>query len=241
MKSTDNVVVSVTAASQRDFQSKGYSGNPYDPVKTSSEFLRNSALPILNVNLKYISTNIVVGVGANYKSLMPRLKTNTGIKTDERINSMAFQGFAKLIKGDLTLKAEGVYGTDMADLLMLGGYAEIDTAIGTTVEKYTALKTLSVWGEVIKGKAVQYALFAGYTENLGADDDIIGNCYLLGSNIANVMRIAPRVQITKGKIRFACEVDYTTANYGTTGIKGKVQNTKSISNLRILFASYLFF
>ena len=196
---------------------------------------------MLNVNVKYVSKNAVIGVAANYKSLAPRLKTTTGYITDEKVNSMAFQGFAKLVKNDFTLKAEGVYGGDMYDMLMLGGYAVTKSAETTAIETYTALKTLSVWGEIIKGKALQYGLFAGYTENLGSDEDIVGNSYVRGGNIASIMSVAPRIQITKGKVRLAAEVEYTVADYGTADITGKVNDTKSIANLRVLLASYLFF
>ena len=233
-QANDKISLSVTAFSQRDFTSTGPNGG-------SSSYLRNSALPMLNVNVKYVSKNAVIGVAANYKSLAPRLKTTTGYITDEKVNSMAFQGFAKLVKNDFTLKAEGVYGGDMYDMLMLGGYAVTKSAETTAIETYTALKTLSVWGEIIKGKALQYGLFAGYTENLGSDEDIVGNSYVRGGNIASIMRVAPRIQITKGKVRLAAEVEYTVADYGTADITGKVNDTKSIANLRVLLASYLFF
>jgi len=233
-KANDNIALSVTAFSQRDFTSTGPDGG-------SSSYLRNSAAPMLNVNLKFVSKSVVAGVAVNYKSLVPRLKTTNGYKTDEKVTSMAFQGFAKLVKGDLTLKAEGIYGGDLYDLVMLGGYAVKNTDPTTAIEEYTTFNTFSVWGEIIKGKTWQYGLFAGYTENLGSDDDILGDSYVRGSTIANVKRVAPRVQVTKGKVRFACEVEYTIADYGTADIRGKVNDTKSLANLRVLFASYLFF
>jgi hypothetical protein len=230
----NNLYLSFTAFAQRDFVSTGPDGG-------SSSYLRNSAMPMLNINMKYVSRSTVIGVAANYKSLVPRLKTSTGYKTDEKVTSMAFQGFAKFVKDDLTLKAEAVYAGDMYDMLMLGGYAVTNSAETTAIEEYTTLKTLSFWGEIIKGKALQYGLFAGYTENLGSEKNIAGNSYVRGGNIASIIRISPRVQWTQGKVRFAGEVEYTVADYGTADIKGKVNDTKSISNLRVLFASYLFF
>ena len=230
----NNLNMSATAASQRDFASSGPDGG-------GSIYLRNSALPILNLTLKYISQCLTTGIGANYMSLAPRLGTDTGFKTNEKINSIALMGFAKLVKNDLTLKVESIYGSNMSDLLMLGGYAVTNTELSTGVETYTGVNTLSTWGEIMYGKALQYGLFFGYTENLGADDNITGAFYGRGRDIANIMRVSPRVQITKGKVRFSGEVEYTVADYGTPDVKGTVKNTTSVSNLRILFASYLFF
>jgi hypothetical protein len=226
--------ISTTAASQRDFTS-------YGPAGSGSTYLRNSAIPILNVTLKYITPGFTTGIGANYISLTPRLKTPAGYKTDEKVSSIAAMGFAKFVKDKLTLKAETIYGSNLADLLMLGGYAVKNTDQSTGAETYTDINVMSSWGEIIYGNTLQYGLFFGYTENLGADDPITGNYYARGSNIASVMRVAPRIQITKGKVQFAGEVEYTVAEYGTADSKGKVKETSSVSNLRVLFASYLFF
>jgi hypothetical protein len=90
---------------------------------------------------------------------------------------------------------------------------------------------------------VEYGIFFGYSKTLGADDNITGNYYGRGTNIDNLMRISPRIQFNSGKNRVGIELEYTTAAYGTpnNSNKGKVENTKNISNLRILTAFYYFF
>jgi len=55
------------------------------------------------------------------------------------------------------------------------------------------------------------------------------------------MRISPRVIYNAGKTRYAAELDYTTADYGTPDAEGIVKNTESVSNIRLLLAAYLFF
>ena len=55
------------------------------------------------------------------------------------------------------------------------------------------------------------------------------------------MRISPRIQYTFGKVRFAAEVEYTSADYGTPNTKGEVEDTYSVANTRLLLAGYLFF
>jgi len=235
----DDLQLSLTAATQRDFSSTG-------PAGGSSVYLRNSVIPILDVNLKYVCKKYVIGAGANVKSLTPQIETAQGYKTDEKISSFAAMGFAKIITGDFTFKVEGVYGENLTDVIMLGGYAVKSTDAVTGIEEYTNMKTFSAWTEFIYGKELQFGLFAGYTKNLGADDVVAGNFYsrgisATGDDIASVMRISPRVQYSMGKTRLAAEIEYTSAEYGTANNMGEVENTYSVSNVRLLVAAYLFF
>ncbi|MBN2416262.1 hypothetical protein JXO52_10495 [bacterium] len=237
VRKMSRVFLTLTAASQRDFASTGPNG-------TSSEYLRNAALPILDANLKYTSDKVVLGAGVNYKSLMPRTVTTAGLKTDARINSIAAMGFAKFIINKATLKLETIYGENLTDLLMLGGYA-VHSRNGTTgVEEYTGIKTHSTWGEFICGGNVKFGLFAGYTKNLGASAAILSgadNSFYRGNTIQSVMRISPRIEYRKGNTQFATEIEYTQAAYGTPDEKGVIENGSTVANLRFLFAAYLFF
>jgi hypothetical protein len=126
---------------------------------------------------------------------------------------------------------------------MLGGYAVKSADQVTGAEEYTTLGAFSVWGEVIYGKDFQVAVFAGYTQNQGAEDNYIGSPYARGSDIENVMRISPRLVWNSGKTRIATEFEYTSAAYGTPNMtdKGKVEDATTITNSRILVAVYYFF
>ncbi|MBU2494125.1 MAG: hypothetical protein KJ571_15975 [Bacteroidetes bacterium] len=230
----ENVELAFTAAAQRDFASTG-------PFGTSTSYLRNSVMPILDVNLKYISQNLVAGAGVNLKSLTPRIVSTNGFKTDESVTSISTMAFAKISEDNFTIKLEGVYGENLTDLLMLGGYAVKSVDAVTAIEEYTGIKTLSAWTDLSFGKQIKFGLFAGYTKNLGADENLTGTYYSRGSNIESVIRVSPRVQYRSGNTEFACEVEYTSAAYGIPDIKGEVLNTTSVSNLRLLVAAYLFF
>jgi hypothetical protein len=102
---------------------------------------------------------------------------------------------------------------------------------------------LSVWGELSVGNQLEGAVFAGYSKNLGAPDDIRGSYFGRGSNIETVLRVAPRVQINSGKTRISTELEYTAAGFGkaNSNNKGKMENAKTISNIRLLLALYYFF
>jgi hypothetical protein len=108
--------------------------------------------------------------------------------------------------------------------------------------EYTDIKTVSAWTELAYGNDLQVALFSGYTENLGVNDNIIGNSYYFrGNNIAYVMRFSPRIKYKIGKTLYGVEVEYTVTKYGDPDIKSIVKNGETVGNLRILLAEYLFF
>ncbi|MFO7524018.1 MAG: DcaP family trimeric outer membrane transporter [Ignavibacteriaceae bacterium] len=234
--SIDNLKFIAVALSQRDFTSNGPSG-------FTSTYIRNSVVPNLHAQVQYSGKGIFGGAGVDYKKITPRLVTTKNIKTDNSISSLAFTGFTKLNIDPVAIKVQGIYGGNLADQLMLGGYAvsTVDTLTG--IEGYTAINCFSVWVEISAGKDIEYAVFAGYTKNLGAEDNILGAYYGRGINIENVLRVSPRIQFNFNKLRISTELEYTSAGYGTANNldKGKIENIKDFINLRILGAVYLFF
>jgi len=234
--SLDKLKLIAVAASQRDFSSNGPNG-------FTSIYLRNSVVPNIHAQVQYSGDDFFGGAGIDYKKITPRLVTTNNIKTDNSVSSLAFTGFVKIYVEPVTFKFQGVYGGNLADQIMLGGYAvkSLDTLTG--IEDYTVINCLSVWGEVSVGKNIEYAVFAGYTKTLGADDNIVGAYYARGTNIENVFRVSPRVQFNFNSLRFSTELEYTSAGYGTANNldKGKIENVKEFTNLRILGAVYLFF
>jgi len=240
-KSFGDATVIAALLSQRDFASPGGSAS-----------LRNALIPNVHVQLQMKSGDHLFGAGMDYKMLRPKLTTVTGLKAAENVTGISFLGFAKMQLGDATIKVEGVYGQNLYDHLMLGGYAVSDTNATTLEESYTPYNVMSVWSDISFGKEFAPGLFIGYTKNSGTADDIIQTApgssittkvYARGSNIDNVMRVSPRLVWNSGKTSLACELEYTAAAYGTADNtdKGKVTNTESASNIRFLFAVLYFF
>lgn len=215
------------AMSQRDFQSNG-------PGGFSSVYLRNSLIPDLHLQFQYKEDKYLFGFGGGYKSLMPRTITTKNFTTDSRINSFSALAYAKFVFNDLTFKIEGVWGQNLADYTMLGGYAvkSVDTTTGK--EEYTNLNSLSSWFELSYVKNIELAIFAGYIKNLGTDDNTTGTYYTRGGNIDYQFRISPRFAIISGKTKIATELEITSANIGTNNNtdKGKVINGKTVTNIR---------
>jgi hypothetical protein len=133
---------------------------------------------------------------------------------------------------------------------MLGGYVRNGVKSSDSTEyDYIPTSNFAVWTELEGGSKTQLGLFLGYTENLGVSNDLNASAvaYSRGFNIKSVMRAAPRVVWNSGKTRLAVELEYTSAAYADTSKegayddKGKIKETYSVSNIRALFAAYVFF
>jgi hypothetical protein len=137
----------------------------------------------------------------------------------------------------------GVYSGNGYALSMIGGYAvkSITDATKGFVD-YANIRTIAFWGDLsTNGEKWQAALFGGFSRNLGAGSEIKGPFYSRGNNIDYLYRVAPRVLLTVNKIRFAAELEYTAAAYGTVNNKGYVSDSEPVGNLRLLLSAYYFF
>lgn len=224
-----------TASSQRDFQSPGPDGN-------STVYLRNSVIPNLNAQLQIkLFDNSLVGGGVDYKRLAPRIKTKSNISISEYIEGFSFLGFLKIVVGEFSFKAEGVLGENLAEMVMLGGYAVVDT----TKDKweYTTNRNLSLWTDISFGKDVEYGVFCGYSKNLGTKNNSYQRFFGRAEDIDDLLRVSPRIQVTFGKVKIAGEVEVMIANFGKVNRsdKGKITDAKSVTNIRSQLAfMYIF-
>lgn len=227
--------------SQRDFASVAPSGY------TATDPLRNSAIPNLHAQLQYKDTKLVLGAGIDYKSLRPRLNSGTpNVVSKERVNSVSFIGYAKIVTTPLIFKAEAIIGQNLTDHVMVGGYLGYVAATGA-VETYDATKTKSYWFEISgTGKKTVPGLFIGYTANDGAKAGATAaygrGIGVNGRGIDNIFRISPRIEFISGKFKFGTEIEYTSAKYGAFGTDSKVTGpTDKVNNTRIILATTLSF
>lgn len=253
-----------TAMTQIDFASSG-------PEGVSSKYLRNSVLPELDFQLHYVfkdeaaGREIHIGAGVDYLMLTPLMATEVTLQKayDTVINGLVFHHdavkatyktsthsdawtygvFAKIRMPKFTTKVGGIYSGNGYALSLLGGYAVKSV---TDAEKgfvdYANIRCLAFWANVANnGIKWQYALFAGYSKNLGASSDVSGPYYARGVNIDYLYRVAPRLSYTINKFRLALELEYTVAGYGKINGKAMVYDAKPIGNYRTLLSAYYFF
>ena len=229
-----NMKVAATAFSQRDYISAG-----------GSSLLRNSSIPAFHLGasvLKKGEPEILAGVGASYQTLVPRLQTDNCYVANESVSGYMTEVYLKLKGSKLTFKAEGVYGQNTYDVLGISSFAITSMDPTTDHRSYAPLNAMSVWSEIhTNGSKVQVGLFGGYTKNLGAGQTVLAIPIGTRSNIDYIYRVAPRIHLNSGKMRFACELEYTTAAFGTYSTDGTVTDAIPVSNLRVLIAAYYFF
>ncbi|MBN1998207.1 hypothetical protein JW935_11680 [candidate division KSB1 bacterium] len=228
-----SVKIIAAAISQRDFTSTG-------PDGAGSIYLRNAAIPNMHVQLQYAAKLLLLGLGADWKTLVPQLVTAQNYKTEETVSGLSFLGYAKLNLPAFTWKLEGILGQNLTDHLMLGGYGVTSIDHQTGVETYTPTDVMSVWTDISAGKKIGVGCYAGFMKNMGAGEKIMA-FYGRGSDIDQVYRVAPRIIWNSGKTQLAAELEYTGAAYGTANEKGEVENTTSVENIRLLLAAYYFF
>ncbi|WP_461632862.1 hypothetical protein [Labilibaculum euxinus] len=232
-------------ASERDYTSTG-------PDGASNKYLRNSGLPILQGLVHYYAGKHVFGLSGEFKNIKPSLTSTTGSledgnltkwKNDETLSSWAVVASYKLNLKPITFKTQATYGTNLTDVLMLGGYAAKSLNPMTNEASYTGIKVLGTWTDISYLKNnFELALHAGYSKNMGADDKVIsGMIYSRGKDIGELYRIAPRVAKRFENLKMELEVEYTAAAYGDVTEKAEVENTHWVGNTRISVGLYYFF
>ena len=227
---------------QSDYANKGPDGK-------SAKYLKNSNIPNLHLQVQYYPGDFLVGIAADYKCIQPRISVDTAITsgisyvTDEKVNSYAGMAFFKYQKSKLTIKGKAIYGQNLSESIMPGGYgvSNIDSTSG--IEKYTPFNHLYFWGNVIYGDKTKFGLFGGYTKNLGANDPIVGSTYGMALDVDYFYRITPTISHKIKNFMLALELEYTVAAYGTMDELdyGKIKNTHEVPNTRVLFSVFHFF
>lgn len=235
MKMLQRLNLVLAISSQRDYVNPG-------PAGSSSTYLRNSRMPNLHAQIQYNSGHFFAGGGFDYKRLVPRLVTDSNFVSDEKVDCFAGTAFMKVILNPIEFKFQAVYGQNLNDHLMLGGYGVSSTDPLTNRNIYTSLNYFSTWMSIsTTGNKVQYSLFGGYTKGFGSEEEITGSIYARDPDIAYVFRIAPMVSWTTGNLSVNGEMELTTAAYGKPDGYYSVSDINTVNNLRLTASlSYIF-
>ncbi len=227
-----------------------------DPEQ-SLRFLRNAVLPDLNLQLHYANGNFTTGLMGHYKKLKPREYTSGTVtvngapvkktyKTNETVGSFALATFGQYKTGKFVAKGNVMYGQNLAEMMMPGGYARLTYDAATGKETYSVSSAITSWLNLTYGEKVRWGIYGGYQKNLGYMDVLdpnVAKFYGRSPEIASVWRLAPSITYTAGRMLFQFEGEITTASYGTINYakKGKVEDAKGVTNYRLgLSTSFLF-
>ena len=208
---------------------------------SSSAYLRNAVLPDLHLHLQWIGSSALLGIGGEYKRIKPQTSSSRGYQVRETLSSSAVIGYGKFHWKSLEVRAQGIYGENLTDVLMLGGYAVSEKNPISGALSFTNISTAAGWIDLTAGRTIRGGIFLGYTRNLGSEKEISGSYFSRGADIHWIYRIAPRLRIGSGNTQFALELEHTAAAYGTPDSYGVVEQELDVSNTRLIFATFFHF
>jgi len=234
-----NLQIIAAALAQRDYASNG-------PIGRSYSYISNSLIPNAHLQLKYIKNKSTVGAAVDYKVLKPRQTTDSNIISTSTFSSISYMVYYKWQGEKLQIKTKAIWGQNLNDNLMLGGYAVASINPIDDSRTYTPTQHLYTWLDIdysIKTDNYTFmpGVFLGYLKNYGTLEDNTGIYYATASNMDNMYRIAPSFSIKSGNTMLSLEYEFTTSYYGTTNKSGIVENTHGISNNRLLATAFYFF
>lgn len=233
---SNSIKMQLAAGFQRDYASIGINGR--DPFNQIS-----SNIPEMSMFFHYKSSNWFAGLGGEYKALKPRHSYSHLGETlvqNALVHSYITTAFLNYKNESIDIKFQGIYGQNMNNHMMLGGFVESIFDPVSKTFSYSPTNTASAWLDVLYPlNNYRFGLFMGYTQNLGHSAGFdVGQYYGTDKDIANVYRVAPRMEIHPSPSYFiTLQAEYTQANYGDWQSKtGEVIDIKGIENYRLSFA-----
>lgn len=234
----------ITAYKEREFTTQTATGG------TQNSASINSAIPTLHAQLQFKNKNWIAGLGAEYKSLQPLTEYNvtstTKAVSNETVNSTSFVGYLKYSNEKFHIKAYGITGKNMFNLVMLGGFTGYSVA--GQPEQYEGNRTTSCWIDIASNsKKTAPGLFVGLTTNDGTSRNLIAGesakYYIRGISgtrvVDQVIRVSGRVDFKQNKFRVTPEIEYTGATWGDLNLNGDGTadlNKKNVSNMRFMIS-----
>ncbi|MDR1678396.1 MAG: hypothetical protein LBR81_01290 [Prevotellaceae bacterium] len=174
-----NFSLFAAAAYQTQFLSAGVSPDGKSIMK-GMQFQKHSLLPDMIAGVEFYKKEkgLRLGIMGEYKEISPRttahLEINNETETvavNEKLPSYAVAAYGSYTKNKFSIKAKGVYGQNLGDLMMIGGYAATkENAKGERT--YKAFNVISAWlnADYHLGKNWLLTAFGGYSKNLGCDN-----------------------------------------------------------------------
>ncbi|MCX6307657.1 MAG: hypothetical protein NTY32_02110 [Bacteroidia bacterium] len=211
--------IRLTAAAIYQLQNASVGPDPTAPTTTlgSNIFQRNALVPEWYVSLETKTEHLLVGLGGEYKSIMPnRYFTDaSGVKQVNKniLRTPALMLYGTLTFKKLTISAKGILGQNLSEMFLIGGY------VVTPDNTYIASNSMTSFVQFNYGMKHQVGLFGGFSKNLGPSNDQPTGSSFYGFGIKNW--------------KLGVELEYTNAAWGTRSPIGSIINTERVSNARI--------
>lgn len=238
-----NFQLKATALWQSQYLSVGPSSNQAGATSTqkSQNFIKNSCVPELALNLDYKGGGWIAGAGVDMTSIVPRTQSESEgnvYKVKERITTVSAEAHVKYSGNDWLLAAKSVLGSNFTQASGVGGYGIKSVDPRTGEQKYSPVRVSSTWVNVAYGKKLRPGVFVGYLKNLGAADDVSG---VLGTGIGDGLDqlVSASAELTYNLLHWKFGVEYmaSTAWYGNLMPDAKISDTHSVTNHRVVFTA----
>lgn len=235
-QNVQDVKLTAAAVWQLQYLSSGPSG-------ASEDYIKNSGIPELYIGADFTKNGWTTGIGAHLISIRPRTAAEGAeglYKVHERITSTSYEAHVKYNGNNFMFAAKSLLASMTDHSAMLGGYAVslIDEVTGR--QEYTPFRHSTSWINATYGRKWKAGIYAGYSKNLGTSKEITvphegAALYGKGLDIDRLIMINPSLSYNLPHWRMGVEYCLSTAHYGDTDYEtGKVKNTHSVSNHRIL-------
>lgn len=224
--------------------------------------VRANPIPDMHLQLFHKTNNLMLGLLSEYKITRPATYTEGAgtpkpkYITKETVSSFSLGGIMDYKKDLFNAKASVLYGQNLSELYIAGGYATTSIDATTGHRTYSPSNSVSSWLNFTYGKKWIAGVFGGYHKNLGyhtpilaptLDDDgvtiKIPTLFGRWQNIDHIYRASTSLTYKIERWVFGAEVDYNVAAYGEVdyGKKGKIKNATETSNIRgVLSATFIF-
>ncbi len=242
-KMSDKITLSLTALYEQQYASKGFYPTPN--TNCSNLAKRNAGIPELVAGLYYNNEGISVGFAAQYNSIKPidvTEGTEGKFKSDELNTSYAAMGYLGYRKGKLFILAKEIFGQNLANMLMIGGYGVKTFNESTGAMTYTNYTTSNSLVNIVYGSKFQVGLFTGLSVNMGTSDALyVFDCAPRTAGLTPTMkkayRVAPHFAYNYKNLRFVAEYEIDAADSGTGNFDfsdGLYDDTVNAQNNRLL-------
>ncbi len=241
---TDNAFrLTATLLWQSQYLSVGPASNVSMETATakSQNYIKNSCVPEIAIGLDYKENKWIAGIGADITSIVPRTQAEYNgkvAKVTERITSLSAEAHLKFKSAKWLVAAKTILGNNFTQASGVGGYAITGIDEVTGEQQYAPVKVSASWLNVAYGDKWRPALFLGYLKNLGAGKPVMG---ILGTGVGDGLdRLATATaELTYNLPHWKFGMEYMLCNawYGTIGDKGKVQDTHSVMNHRVVMTA----
>jgi hypothetical protein len=219
----------------------------FGPDGASSRYQRDAVFPNLHFQVQYYDQHWVLGAGIDWKTIQPRSfitgAENKRYVTSEKMGSIAALAYLKYTNGKFELKAKSMYGQNVSESLLAGGYAVASLNPQTGFETYTPTNHTYNFVNFMYGNTWRAGLFLGYMKNLGTSENPVGSFYARGADVDVCYRISPQLTWRFKNFMASWEPEITSVSYGNIDYadKGKVKDAEFVTNFRSLLTIMYFF